>query len=79
MPASKGRRQKTQNARRLRRHGAKAWLRSKPMMKTGMGGTDKSGTVKPSLMYYSQASAEITRGYPNRWPGLTFRDKGSHH
>lgn len=50
-------------------------MRHKPMQKSGMGGTDKAGTVKPSPVYYSQASAEINRGYPNRWPGLTFRPK----
>lgn len=68
-------RQGIKNARRARRHGMKRWMRDKPMHKRGMGGTDKSGTVKPSKVYYSQANAERLRGHPSEWPGLPFRPK----
>ena len=61
------------NSRRRRRHGYKPWMDGKPMMKTGNGGTDKSGTVKPSPVTYTQQSACILRGKPHRWPGLEFR------
>jgi len=75
MPKSATARAAARNSRRVRRHGVKAWMRGQPMMKSGMGGTDKNGTVKPSPVYYSDASAEIRRGHPNRWPGLEFRPK----
>jgi hypothetical protein len=68
-------RQAVKNKRRLKRHGSKRWLKGKPVLKDGMGGTDKSGTVKPSKVYYSQASAEINRGKPNHWSGITYRPK----
>ncbi len=68
-------RQRVKNLRRAKRHGTKPWMTGKPMLKTGMGGTDKSGTVKPSRTYYSQGSAEIMRGRPEHWPGLKFRPK----
>jgi hypothetical protein len=68
-------RQAVKNARRRRRHGTKPWMAGKPMMKQGNGGTDKSGTVKPSRVYRSQANAEISRGHPHHWQGLPFRPK----
>jgi hypothetical protein len=68
-------RQAVKNARRIKKHGRKRWMEGKPVLKQGSGGTDKSGTVKPSPTYRSQASAEIMRGHPNHWPGLEFRPK----
>lgn len=68
-------RQRVKNLRRAKRSGTKKWMAGKPMLKVGMGGTDKSGTVKPSYVYYSQASAESLRGKPNHWAGLEFRPK----
>jgi hypothetical protein len=50
-------------------------MQGKPVLKTGMGGTDKSGTVKPSKTYYSQANAEKWRGTPAEWPGIPLRTK----
>lgn len=35
----------------------KRWMRDKPMMKTGNGGTDKSGSRKKSIVYYSDKPA----------------------
>ena len=54
------------NARRARKNGPKRWMAGKPMMKAGSGGTDKTGSVKRSMVYYSDAPAEIIRGIPNR-------------
>lgn len=45
------------NYRRLKRHGAKPWMRDKPMMKRGAGGTDKTGSRKRSIVYYSDKPA----------------------
>jgi|KBSMisStaDraftv2_1062788.scaffolds.fasta_scaffold5560302_1 hypothetical protein len=63
------------NGRRIRRHGRKPWMAGQPVMKQGMGGTDKSGTVKPSKVYYSQATAERLRGHPSEWLGIPKREK----
>lgn len=38
-------------------------------------GHDKAGSKKRSMVYYSDASAELLRGKPNPWPGLEFRPK----
>lgn len=78
MSGKKGRdvaRQAVKNARRIRRHGRKPWMDGKPVLKTGSGGTDKSGTIKPSKTYYSQANAEKWRGTPAEWPGIPYRPK----
>ena len=66
-------RQAVRNGRRRKRHGSKAWMADRPVMKTGNGGTDHSG--RWSKNYRSQASAEIFRGTPHHWPGLEFRPK----
>jgi hypothetical protein len=53
-------RQAVKNARRRARKGMKPWMRGKPMMKTGMGGTDKShwtGRTKRAGVYYSDKPA----------------------
>lgn len=66
------------NGRRLRKRKGKGrpnWMVGQPVMKTGSGGTDKSGTVKPSKTYYSQANAEKNRGRPAEWPGIPYRPK----
>ena len=68
-------RQAVKNGRRLKRHGKKPWMKGQPTMKQGMGGTDKSGTVKPSKTYYSQATAERLRGHPSDWSGIPKREK----
>lgn len=51
-------RQAVKNARRRKRKGMKPWMRDKPMMKFGQGGTDKShwnGRSKRAGVYYSDA------------------------
>ena len=69
-------RQAVKNGRRLKKRGKRpAWMAGQPVMKQGMGGTDKSGTVKPSKTYYSNANAERIRGHPSDWPGIPFRGK----
>jgi len=54
-------RQKVKNGRRLRRpkkgRGKLSWLRGKAVLREGGGGTDKSGSRKRSLVYYSQKPA----------------------
>lgn len=69
-------RQAVKNGRRARkRKRTPNWLKGKPVMKTGMGGTDKSGSVKRSMVYYSQANAEKLRGKAGSWPGIPDRPK----
>lgn len=36
-------RQAVKNGRRIARHGRKRWMKDKPVMKQGAGGTDKGG------------------------------------
>ena len=59
-------RQAVKEARRLRKR------TGKPVFPKGH---DKSGSKKRSIVYYSDASAELLRGHPNAWPGLEFRPK----
>lgn len=65
------------NGRRLRkRKGRKPkWMIGAPVMKTGNGGTDKSGSQKRSMTYYSQANAEKIRGRAGSWEGIPDRPK----
>jgi hypothetical protein len=77
-------RQAVKDARRIRRNGGRkpAWMRGeraaeaqKLVTKHGNGGTDKSGTVKPSKVYRSQANAERMRGKVGQWEGIPHRPK----
>lgn len=49
--------QAVKNLRRSRRHGVKPWMKGQPMMKFGAGGTDKSGSRKRSIVFYSDRPA----------------------
>jgi hypothetical protein len=51
--------QAVKNYRRAKRKGGKVkpWMRGEPMMKFGAGGTDKSGSRKRSMVYYSDRPA----------------------
>lgn len=59
-------RQAVKEARRLARR------TGKPVFPKGH---DKSGSKKRSVVYYSDASAELLRGKPHAWAGLKFRPK----
>lgn len=50
-------RQAVKNGRRVKRHGRKPWMSGEPVMKIGNGGTDKSGSRKRSIVYYSDKPA----------------------
>ena len=52
-------RQKVKNYRRFLRNGEryKGWMRGKPMLKKGAGGTDKGFLRKPGV-YYSDKPAD---------------------
>lgn len=63
------------NGKRLKRHGRKPWMAGQPVMKQGMGGTDKGGKNNGRSVYYSQANAERLPGVPGDWPGLPYRGK----
>lgn len=66
-------REATKAARRKRRRSKKSGFE---LCSIGTPrGHDKSGSKKRSLVYYSDASAELLRGKPHKWPGLEFRPK----
>lgn len=45
------------NGRRAKRHGRKAWMADKPVMKRGAGGTDKGGKNNGRAVTYSDRPA----------------------
>lgn len=57
MPKSSRNRAAVKNGRRLRRKGAKPWMKRHPLMKKGAGGTDKGGKNYGKAPTYSQAPA----------------------
>lgn len=45
------------NGKRMKRHGRKPWMRDKPVMKQGGGGTDKGGKNAGKAPTYSDRPA----------------------